>query len=345
MHRGTLTLLMFCFMALLIGCAPQAATTAPESGAGVLSAWIVDWDLEQGLEEWKAQRDVLRNVYAFGAYFDARGDVFLAAPWVRLLAGGASCWNGPPPQSWLTVVNDRVTAQGAVQKDPELVRALLSNPLFRRRYMQTFTTLVATYGFQGLELDFEKVYPADWPHYLRFCSQLAEILRHRNIAFRVVLQPQRAYISDVLPKDLDYCVMGYNLYGHHSGPGPKATPDFLRTVADMLRESGVLNKTGLALATGGFDWKAEKDARNVTEKEALSLAQRYGAAPVRDQASGYLVFRYRSENSEEHEVWYADAATLSKLWEAAYAAGFRDLTLWRLGGNASGFAKQWRAAP
>ena len=226
MHRGTLTLLMFCFMALLIGCAPQAATTAPESGAGVLSAWIVDWDLEQGLEEWKAQRDVLRNVYAFGAYFDARGDVFLAAPWVRLLAGGASCWNGPPPQCWLTVVNDRVTAQGAVQKDPELVRALLSNPLFRRRYMQTFTTLVATYGFQGLELDFEKVYPADWPHYLRFCSQLAEILRRRNIAFRVVLQPQRAYISDVLPKDLDYCVMGYNLYGHHSGPGPKATPDF-----------------------------------------------------------------------------------------------------------------------
>lgn len=127
--------------------------------------------------------------------------------------------------------------------------------------------------------------------------------------------------------------MGYNLFGSHSGPGPKATPAFLAEQAASLRAVGALDATGLALATGGFDWTGGKAAVQLDEAEAAALLARTKAATTRSPGDGYLVSRYRDGKGQDHEVWHADAQTLAGLWTAARSAGFGRLAVWRLGGN------------
>uniref|UniRef100_I2PYW9 Putative glycosyl hydrolase n=1 Tax=Desulfovibrio sp. U5L TaxID=596152 RepID=I2PYW9_9BACT len=316
--------------------AQAASPTGPAgpAAAGRLSAWIADWDLTRGLAEWRAHPGLFDEIRVFAAYFDEKDRPYLAPEWAALLGSDARAVFGRTPV-FLTVVNDLVTAsgQGNRLKDPELARRLVSGPEARARHIATLLALAARYGFSGLEIDYEEVPAPVWPEFLLFVSELQTQARARGLALSVLLQPQRRYLAAPLPAGPDYVLMGYNLFGSHSGPGPKATPAFLAEQAAALRALGALEATGLALSTGGFDWTGGKAARQLDEAEAGALLARTKAATTRSADDGYLVSRYRDGKGQDHEVWHADAKTLATLWTAARSAGFGRLVVWRLGGN------------
>lgn len=311
-----------------------AAQPAASLGNDRLSCWIADWDLARGLAEWRAHPGLFDTVRVFAAYFDEAGNPALAPAWAAAIGSDVARVFGPTP-AFLTVVNDIATptGKGNKLKDPELVRRLVGSPAARTAHVADLLALAGRYRFAGIEIDYENVAAADWPEFCAFVGELYTAATAKGLAVSVVLQPQRRFLAAPLPAGPAYVLMGYNLFGSHSGPGPKATPAFLAEQAKSLRAIGLLDATALALATGGFDWTEAKAAKQLTESEAASLIAQKGAAPTRSDPDGYLVTRYRDPAGKEHEVWHADAATFATLWQAAQNAGFSRLAVWRLGGN------------
>ena len=132
-----------------------------------------------------------------------------------------------------------------------------------------------------------------------------------------------------LPVGPEYTVMCYNLYGYHSGPGPKADLDFLKTTCELYAALPV--KARMAFATGGFDWHGDQiDA--LTQAQAVALLNDAQATPTRDANSAALTATFTADG-ETHEVWYADAQTLAAWRDACAAYGFTGFDLFRLGGN------------
>jgi hypothetical protein len=316
------------------GLSGSLAASLAAPGRDRLSCWIADWDLARGLAEWRAHPGLFDSVRVFGAYFNQGDKPYLAAPWAAALGGGTASVFGPTP-AFLTVVNDIATptGQGNKLKDPELVRRLMATPASRAAHIDDLLALAGRYRFAGIEIDYENVAPATWPDFCAFVGELYPAATARGLAVSVVLQPQRRYLAAPLPAGPAYVLMGYNLFGSHSGPGPKATPAFLAEQAKSLRAIGLLEATALALATGGFDWTEAKAAKQLTESEAGNLVAQKGLTPERSDPDGYLVSRYRDPAGKDHEIWHADAATFQTLWQAARSAGFDRLAVWRLGGN------------
>ncbi|WP_300157270.1 glycosyl hydrolase [Solidesulfovibrio sp.] len=310
--------------------APARATAAGTE----ITTWIADWDLARGLTEWRAHQGLFDSVRVFSASFDEKDRPALSPDWARVLGRDAAAVFGGTP-AYLTVVNDVVTPSGKGNKlkDPGLVSRLLATPDSRSRHLDALLSLARDSRFQGLEIDYENVAEADWPAFLDFVAALWQRANASGLRLSVLLQPQRRYLSRPLPPGPQYVLMGYNLYGFHSGPGPKATPAFLAEQAAALRALGALSSTTLALATGGFDWTGPKAARQLTEAEARALLAQQAAAPTRSAGDGYLVARYRDGTGKDHEVWHADGQTLGTLWQAGRQAGFAGLAVWRLGGN------------
>ncbi|WP_052014712.1 hypothetical protein [Desulfovibrio sp. X2] len=325
-------LLLACLCLLPAGCGPSNVRyeAAPIDSLG---AWSVDWDQRRGLDEISANPGLFDRISVFAAYFDGEGNLFLAPEWVRALSDPAA-----PPRSlgvplYLCVVNDRVAKGAEKRKDPALVNRFLGDPAARAEHVRQILALAEGRGFSGVELDYENVLEADWPRYLAFLPELRDALAARGLSLSVVLEPKRRYLGHALPQGIDYTVMGYNLFGSHSGPGPKATPTFLASLAASLRAIGGLDRCALALATGGFDWREGKAVKSLTESDAERLARSVGCSPGRDPESGYRTCSYDDAQGRRHEVWYADGATFATLWDAARTAGFRKLYVWRLGGN------------
>ena len=149
---------------------------------------------------------------------------------------------------------------------------------------------------------------------------------------RVVLQCSAPVDELALPENFSYSVMCYNLYGYHSGPGPKADIPFLKKTAKKFRN---VPNISFALATGGFVWnESGAVSRALTYAQAEELRQAHAADAKRDQKSGALHFTY-SEDGETFTVWYADTQTLS-CWQETIdgvIGHHASYDFWRVGGN------------
>lgn len=324
--------LLLCLLAFPAGCRASAVRYEPAPIAS-LGVWVVDWDQKRGLEELAESPKLFDRVNVFAAYFDPEGEIFLDPKWATALSEPTAAIRAAGVPLYLTVVNDRIGKGVDKAKDPALINAMLADPVRRDAHIARLVAMARQYGFSGVDIDYEKVLESDWPAFLLFVADLRDALGAHGIALSVVLEPKSKYLQRPLPDGVEYTIMGYNLFGYHSGPGPKATPEFLAGLAARLKALGVLERTSLALATGGFDWQGGKVTKALTESDAQRLLHTAGVSPERDVTSGYQTATYSDGEGRKHEVWYADAATFATLWTAAHDAGFRKLHIWRLGGN------------
>lgn len=321
----------------LAGCGNAAGskrdTPAAPAKPLTLSAWVVDWQWEAGLKDFDEIAAGLDSVQAFAAYFNEDGGLhFTETDRLELPAVlGAAKRSGVGVQ--LTVVNDRYAADGspALEKDPALITGLMATETSRGKHMGELLDAVGRDGFDGLELDYERVPNGAWSGYSRFIGDLYARLHAEGKTLRVVLEARAPIEKLDLPEGPDYVMMAYNLYGGFSGPGPKADDAFIARLA--ARMDALPGKQAIALSLGGFDWTADRQATSVTEAQAAALAGGGSAEKaVRDDASGSLHFRYTDGDGAAHTVWYADAETLKRWIGVARNAGADKVALWRLGG-------------
>lgn len=297
-----------------------------------LSVWVADWDYKIGAADWAALSGSPESVQLFGAYFDEQDRLLFRNNFSKLLesvqrpAGGDGGY-----ERYLTVVNDIVKGdETSLPKDSGLVSRLAASAESRKAHVAAVVAAVKQYGLDGAELDYERVAKADWPNVVRLFGELHRALEVEGLKLRIVLEPRAPVEQLELPEGPEYVMMAYNLYGTHSGPGPKTDQAYIGKLAARLEH--VPGEPVLAFAAGGFDWDAAGKAAAVMETDAVRLAQSAGVQPRRDEASGSLYFTYTDGQGAEHTIWYADAATLQGWIDAAKQRGLTRTAIWRLGG-------------
>jgi Glycosyl hydrolases family 18. len=312
-------------------------TGKPAKAAG---AWMVEWDLNNGLQEFNQHS--FQRVILFAASFNHEDKLLLPQRLTKLAQGTLVDLTGPGREVFLSVVNDRFYKDGkTVLKDSDLISRLMASEASRQQHKQDLLALLAKGPFTGLEIDYEKVTMRDWPTLLAFAADLSRELSARGKKLRFILEPRQKYLQSSLPKGPKYVIMAYNLYGTHSGPGPKADPVFLEKLAGWC--SHLPEKPGIALASGGFAWGSD-NVLPLTEVEALSRLGSSVIKPKRDVGSKYLQLRLKEERKNvgshsdaarlpQTEIWFADGVSLAGLAHKARSLGFSSIDLWRLGGN------------
>lgn len=307
---------------------------SPAEKAGLpleLSAWLADWQWQNGLENLEVLKEGLTSLQMFAAYFDQTDSLYFTDDYDEAMPEVLKLYEQSGlDHVYLTVVNDQILPSGeSRQKDPELITRLMSSEESRRRHADELIAAAEQYGFGGVELDYERVAEEDWDKVLLFISDLYSRLKDKGKSLRVVLETRAKIEQLKMPEGPDYVMMAYNLYGFHSGPGPKADHAFIKQLTSRM--AYLPGKPYIAFSVGGFDWQEAGKATALTEVQASNLAKQKGSTVRRDQASGSVYFDYTGEDQVKHTVWYADEKTLLQWIEIAQQADINKVAIWRLG--------------
>jgi len=304
------------------GCAPKLSVPRPLQ----LQAWVVYFDAERGLAELREHGKLFDRISLFAYELDPGGSPQPAPNMSEMVGPFLSLAREMGFSPWVTVVNDiRHGPDSAIVKDPELIHDLLFDSDRRTAHVRELAEQVLSAGFAGLHLDYERVAESDSTEYRMFVRELRDELERRGLELEVVLEPINGPLPEV--RAARVTVMAYDLFGTHSGPGPRSTPAF---VVELGLRGSVDADTAaaLAVAVGGFAWDSGGAARPLDWSEGHRLLEE---APTRRRSVEHGVPSARLDDGTE--LWIEDSRSLFAKWEAGWSAGFRRLAIWRLGGN------------
>ena len=312
---------------------PPSYTSQPKgSGDKNISVWAAYWNGEDALEELSFVIDKVDSVQAFAAIFDERDKIIFPSKYLDTLLKVKAICNENNKKLYLTIVNDRVNSDKSIaQKDSDMLRRILSSEESYKVHIEEILAYAKEGGYDGVEIDYEKIPKDIWKEFGEFITKLYEQLQEEGINLRIILEPNVETDKIKFPNGPEYLMMAYNLYGSHSGPGPKADVQFIKKVASNM--DNLSGKKWMAFSTGGFRWVDGKVIAQVTEKEAAMLAKEKGVKINRDNDSGAVNFQYMDKRGKENFVWYADEKTLDKWITISKDCGYDNIALWKLGGN------------
>lgn len=291
-----------------------------------ISAWIVDWCIDNGIKEANAIENNLNSIQVFGAYFNDQDEVFLSED---ILNKDIKIQK----DLYLTIVNDIVYEnKKSVQKDSELITRILSDYEKRNNHINELIDLVNKYEFDGLELDYEKIDSDLWDEYILFIDDLGRLLKENDKKLRIILEPSSPFDEFDMPQQYEYVVMAYNLYGYHSGPGPKADKSFIKSLSKKSVSN--LKNVRMSFSLGGFDWNEnEESPKALTKSDVDKIIKDYDININRDKKSGANYFYYNDLDNIKHTVWYSDEETIKTWMDTSKEEGVNKFALWRLGNN------------
>lgn len=324
-----------CTVFVLTGCYSNGTADGSASAKEKikLSAWITYWDFDAGKQEVKQVQKRVEKLAFFGAYFDKQDQLFI--PQEMIAQKAAMKKESGKYETYLTFVNDKENTDGSViYKDTEVLQRIFSTDESMEKHIDDMIEMTLKGGYDGIELDYEKIWKNKevGQNFLRFSSKLYKKAQQHHLKMRIVLEPSTPFSADTFVKGPEYVVMFYNLYGLHSGPGPKADKVFIEKTIDKM--AVLPGEKSVAFATGGCRWGSNGEKNFITEVEAKTLASTYKVETKRDEASQCVVFSYQDGTIQYH-VWYADVKTLNSWISVAKNKGMHNISIWRLGGNAA----------
>ncbi|MGF7155354.1 glycosyltransferase [Novosphingobium gossypii] len=231
---------------------------------------------------------------------------------------------------------------GASEWDGAGTAALLHDPAQRGALAARLAQVVAQKHEQGLVMDFEALPARTIPDYLMFLKTLHAALPAGSTLALTTPADDGGWPLEALSKVADKIIfMAYDEHWEGGQPGPIAPQDwFVREVQGALRRVGP-DHLVVALGSYAYDWHGG-DSDALAIEDAWLAAHDSDAKITFDPASGNAGFAY-DDDRQHHNVWMLDAATSWNEMAAMKQLGIRDMALWRLGTEDSGFWADLRA--
>ena len=290
---------------------------------GVTAANIGDWD------------EVLTDVCLFAHIFNADGTI---RPLNDRDARDFTLSVGAAPFACVANIGP-----GGVFS-AEVVDALLENAEVRRTAIQSAAALVAAGGYAGLDVDLERVSPADRQAYPDFLRALHNQLG-AEIPLSIAVSPQTADRRYTYAAGLEYgalaptvdlmFLMAYDFHWVGGPPGAIAPLPSIVEVLDYAAQSGVPGqKLLLGISTAAYDWPISgpepRRAQVYSGQEAVAVAVDHFAEIRYDSEAEAPWFRYTDESGVRREVWFQDARSLLAKLCLARDRGLRGIGFWHL---------------
>ena len=210
-------------------------------------------------------------------------------------------------------------------------------------------------GYNGLDVDFEFIYPEERYDYINFLNNLRIRLNPLGYPLLSAVAPKTSDTQrGVLYEGHDYAGIGgaanavllmtYE-WGYTFGPPLAVAPlPNVRRVAEYALTRIPANKILLGIPTYGYDWtlpykKGNPGAPSLSPVEAINLARQYGAEIQFDETAKAPWFRYVADGTE-HEVWFEDARSIQAKLALAKELNFIGVGYWN---SMRDFPQNWVA--
>jgi spore germination protein len=201
-------------------------------------------------------------------------------------------------------------------------------------------------GYNGLNIDFEYVYPEDRENYNAFLRRAVAKLHPEGYSVSTALAPKvradqvgllyEAHDYKAHGEIVDFVVLMTYEWGWSGGrPWAIAPISEVRKVLDFAVTVIPREKILMGIPLYGRDWRIPwvqgTSARTVNPKGAVSLAAQYGVSIQYDTTYQSPFFRYTDENGQGHEVWFEDARSMQAKYDTVKQYGLRGVSYWTLG--------------
>ncbi|MBS2936337.1 hypothetical protein KDN32_01100 [Nocardioides sp. J2M5] len=220
--------------------------------------------------------------------------------------------------------------------DTDAAAALLSSQTRIDAVADRLAALVAEGGWDGVNVDLERVRRQDSRGLVAFVTALRERLpATASVTIDVSARTSRAgylaggYRLDELAGVVDAVqLMAYDQHGPGwSGPGPVGGLPWVRDAVAAALEEVPAARLDLGVAGYGYLWRGDGSGRTLTVRGARRLVERAGATPRWRRGAG----EWSARLPGERRVWWSDARSRGVRAELASALGLRGLAIWRLG--------------
>lgn len=214
----------------------------------------------------------------------------------------------------------------------------------QERFIEEIILNIQRKGYQGLDVDFEFIYPEERYDYIAFLQNLRNRLNPLGIPLFSALAPKTSDTqSGVLYEGHDYAGIGASVnavllmtyeWGYTFGPPMAVAPlNLVRRVVEYAVTRVSKEKLFLGIPTYGYDWtlpyeRGNPGAPSLSPVAAVRLAARYGAQIQYDTQAESPWFRYTDEGGNLHEVWFEDARSIQAKLNLANEFSLRGIGYW-----------------
>ncbi|QNK86177.1 LysM peptidoglycan-binding domain-containing protein [Sporosarcina sp. resist] len=241
----------------------------------------------------------------------------------------------------MAITNFSATAAGS-----SLAHSVLASTDIQDVLLTNILKVMKEKGYQGLNIDFENVLPADRENYNQFLQRAVDRLHPEGYSVSTALAPK---ISDeqkgVLYEAHDYAehgrivdfvvLMTYE-WGYRLGPPQAISPlNEIKRVLDYAVTVIPRNKILFGFQIYARDWLLPhvqgQEAETFSQQEAIRRAIQYGVAIQYDPIAQSPFYRYTDAEGRNHEVWFEDARSAQAKFDVVKDYNLRGISYWVLG--------------
>jgi spore germination protein YaaH len=229
-------------------------------------------------------------------------------------------------------------------QNPADENEILNEPTVRENTIDQLAALCATYGYQGIQVDFEGAQPSERNPFTAFITALAERLHAQGDKLSTVVTAKyynimsgRAAMYDdaALSGPSDYMfVLDWGLHWTTSAPGGMDELPWFKRVAEYTATLPNKDKFVLGMPMYGIDWPNGGGSANpgtpLEYDNIMALASLYGATPEWEPTAADPHFSYVDAGGVHHDVWYSDQQSIATRVALAESLGL-GVGLWHLG--------------
>ena len=221
--------------------------------------------------------------------------------------------------------------------DRRALHLMLSHPARRAQVASQVADQAVEGGWDGVNVDLERVARSDGSNLVAFLSTLrADLPAPATISIdvsgttSVAGYRHRGYRLSGIAAVVDVVqLMTYDQHGPGwSGPGPVGALTWTKDCLAAAVEAGVpAGQLDLGVAGYGYLWHRDGSGRTVTPRSARRLVHRDGATAHWQKGPGEWTARL----SDGDVLWWSDARSFGVRHDAAVDLGLHGLAVWRLG--------------
>lgn len=241
----------------------------------------------------------------------------------------------------MSITNFTTTAAGS-----NLAHTVLATPEYKLNLLTDIIKIMEEKGYQGLNVDFENVLPADRVLYNEFLQQTVDRLHPLGYFVSTAVAPKvsgtqagllyEAHDYEAHGRIVDFVILMTYEWGYRKGPPQAISPiNQMRRVVEYALSVMPPEKIVLGFQIYARDWVlphiSGQEARTFSPQEAIRLAVQYGATIQYDTRTQSPFFRYKDEQGRGHEVWFEDARSAQAKFDMVKQYNLRGISYWALG--------------
>ena len=297
-----------------------------------VAPWMpVSWDQAAALASYQANAGALDDILPFQYELSAAADGSLIAL-APVDAALISQMHANGHLIFPTITN---------QFDPARVSTIINSASLRQVHIQTILAQINTWGFDGVDIDYESLYASDRDAFTTFMTELASALHSQGKRVSIAVHPKTSEPGTWSgPQAQDYAALGrvvdrfrimvYDYHWSSSTAGPLAPLAWAEDVLDFAVSVVDPALIWLGVPLYGYDWVGSS-GEGITWTDAMARLAANGATLQWQNAEGSGHVKEPWFSYGAHQVWFFNGLATRHRLRLADAYDIAGIAIWRLG--------------